>query len=104
MKIFTLRTQLTNPFDTWDKFKSLGCISGKLTKHKAWELEHCYYSLALFDMDVTVSSQEDHAGFELSIGLLGYGISFRIYDTRHWNYTTDQWEERDFSEYFKTNA
>jgi len=33
--------------------------------------------------------------------VLGYGIHFRIYDTRHWNPDTNQYEEYDFSEYFE---
>jgi hypothetical protein len=46
----------------------------------------------------------DHAGIEFGIGIFGYGVNFRIYDTRHWNSDTDTWEEHDFSEHFKTNS
>jgi hypothetical protein len=92
MKVFTLRSQLSNPFDRWDYFNNLGCISGRLFGHLAWELEHTFYSPALFDIDCTLSTQEDHAGFEITIGLLGYGVHFRICDTRHWNYDTNTWE------------
>jgi hypothetical protein len=92
MKIFNLRAQVILPFDY---FKNLGCISGTLGKHKAWELEHTYYSGCLFDIDTSLSYQENHAGFEFCIGVLGYGISFRIYDTRHWNYEKNIWETYD---------
>jgi hypothetical protein len=44
MKIFNLRTQISLPFD---HFKNLGCISGRINKHTAWELEHTYYSGSL---------------------------------------------------------
>jgi hypothetical protein len=95
MKIFTLRTQLSLPFD---HFKNLGCISGRLGSNKAWELEHTYYSGSLFDIDISCSTREDHAGFDFTLGLLGYGINFRIYDTRHWNYNLNRWEHYEYSE------
>jgi hypothetical protein len=104
MNIFRFRLELTNPFDRWDYFKSLGCISGRLFKHTAWELEHTFYSPMLCDIDIDWKIKSDHAGFYFGLALLGYGIGFRIYDTRHWNYTTNSWEEHNFDEYFKTNS
>jgi len=98
MKIFSLRTQIHLPFD---HFKNLGCVSGRLGANRAWELEHTYYSGSLFDIDTSFSIREDHAGFELTLGLFGYGIHFRIYDTRHWDYARGIWVERNFDEYFK---
>jgi hypothetical protein len=89
MKIFNLRTQLSLPFDY---FKNLGCISGRINKHTAWELEHTYYSGSLFDIDVSWSIREDHAGFEICLGIFGYGVHFHIYDTRHWDEYHKQWE------------
>ena len=89
MKIFTLRTQISLPFD---HFKNLGCVSGKLFGSKAWELEHTYYSGSLLDIDINFSIQEDHAGFEICLGILGYGVHFHIYDTRHWDDYHKQWE------------
>jgi len=101
MNILNLRFELTNPFDRWDYFRNLGCISGMLTRYKAWELEHSYYSPLLLDFELRWTHRTDHAGFEFGIGILGYGIHFRIYDTRHWNPDTKQYEEYDFSEYFE---
>ena len=88
MKVFSLRSSINLPFDT---FKNLGSISGKLTKHMAWELEHTYYSGTLYDIDISWSIREDHAGFELVLGLFGYGVHFHIYDTRHWDYARGEW-------------
>lgn len=85
MKLFNLQTQIYTPFEY---FKNLGCVSGGITKHTAWELEHTYYSGNLLDIDISLSIREDHAGFEITLGLFGYGVSFRIYDTRHWDYET----------------
>jgi hypothetical protein len=103
MNIINIRIELKNPFDPWDYFNNLGCIYGHLFKFKAWELEHTYYSPMLFDAEVLWNRQTDHAGFEFTIGLLGYGVSFRIYDTRHWDSYNNCWEEYTFDEYFKTD-
>jgi len=92
MNILNIRIELTNPFDRWDYFNNLGCISGRLFKHKAWELEHSYYSPMLVDADIRWTRQTDHAGLEFGIGILGYGVNFRIYDTRHWNSETKEWQ------------
>jgi hypothetical protein len=104
MNIINIRFELANPFDRWDYFRNLGCVSGKLTRFKAWELEHTYYSPLLFDFEMRWNHKTDHAGIEFGIGIFGYGVNFRIYDTRHWNSATDTWEEHDFSEHFKTNS
>jgi len=100
MKIIDLRLELTSPFDRWDYFRGLGSISGKLARYTAWELEHSYYSPLLLDIELSWSRQQDHAGFEFGLGILGYGVHFRVYDTRHWNYEAQRYEVRDFSEYF----
>jgi hypothetical protein len=91
MNIVNLRFEITNPFDRWEFFKPLGSISGSLFWHKGWELEHSYMSTMLIDIDVTLTTRKDHAGLDITIGLLGYGIHFNIYDTRHWNYDLNQW-------------
>jgi hypothetical protein len=90
MKLFNLRFSINLPFD---HFKNLGSISGKFFKNKAWELEHTYYSGSLIDIDTSFSLNEDHAGFEFVFGLFGYGIHFRIYDTRHWDYDNNCWQK-----------
>ena len=89
MNIINFRIELTNPFDRCDYFKNLGGKSGQVFGNKFWELEHSYYSPLLFDANVRWTHRTDHAGFEIGIGLLGYGIHFRIYDSRHWNYEKD---------------
>ena len=86
MNVLNIRIELKNPFDRWDYFRNLGFISGQVFGHKFWELEHSYYSPMLVDADIRWKHQTDHAGLDVSVGIFGYGISFRIYDTRHWNY------------------
>jgi len=104
MHILNLRFELKNPVDRWDYFNNLGCLFGRISQHKAWELEHSYYSPLLLDVEVRWTHKQDHAGISIGFGMLGYGVSFRIYDNRHWNEETNSWEEHDFSEYFKTNS
>ena len=95
MNIINLRFELTNPFDRWEFFKLLGSVSGSLFCHKAWELEHSYMSTMLIDIDTNLTIRRDHAGLSITVGLLGYGIHFSIYDTRHWNYDLNQWVAYD---------
>jgi len=92
MKLISLRFNIATP---WEAFKNLGCLNGRLTRYKAWEIEHTYYAGSLVDCDFAVSIREDHAGIELCLGLLGYGIGFRVYDTRHWNTTLNTWVAYD---------
>jgi hypothetical protein len=86
MNILNIRIEISNPWDRWDYFRNLGSVSGDLGLYKAWELEHTYYSPLLFDLDIKWNHKVDHAGFECGIGVLGYGIHFRIYDIRHWDH------------------
>jgi len=97
MNILNIRIEVTNPFDRWDYFRNLGSVSGKLTRFKAWELEHTYYSPLLFDFEMRWNHKTDHAGFEFGIGLLGYGFHFRIYDTRHWDDYHKQWAVYEYT-------
>jgi len=99
MNILNLRFELANPFDRWEYFKPLGCLYGKLPWHKAWELEHSYYSRLLLDAEIQWDRNTDHAGLGIAIAILGYGVAFRFYDTRHWNYETNSWGIYDYSKY-----
>jgi hypothetical protein len=73
----------------WDRFKHLGCISTTITKHKAVELEHYYYSGTLFEVGFDLGIREDHSGMNITVCLVGYNVHFQFYDTRHWDYDTN---------------
>jgi len=103
VNILNIRIEIKNPVDRWDYFCNLGCISGKLFTHTYWELEHSYYSPLLLDVEVRCTHKQDHAGISIGFGLLGYGVSFRIYDNRHWNEENNTWEVYKFDEYFEIN-
>lgn len=85
-----IRLEIQNPWSK-DLFKDLGSVSGRLTKNKSWELQHTFYDGMLLDNAVEWTRRCDHAGIEIVLGLLGYGIHFRIYDNRHWDYARGQW-------------
>ena len=72
-------------------FKNLGCASGGLGSHRAWEVEHTYYSRELVSIEFSLTQRRDHAGLTVCLGLLGYAVSGRIYDTRHWDHETNNW-------------
>ena len=91
MNILNIRFELTNPWSRQDFFKNLGCISKRLTKYKSCELEHTFYSGMLLDADIRWTRKQDHAGFEITVGVFGYGVHFMFYDVRHWDYETDKW-------------
>ena len=88
MKLLNLKINVNTP---WEYFRNLGCLHGNITRHKAWELEYTFYAGTLIDLDVSFGIREDHAGFECIVGLLGYTVRFHIYDTRHWDYETNNW-------------
>lgn len=87
--IFHLR--LNNPFSSY-KFDNLFSTSGVLTYNKCWEFEVLKNNV-LFEFDLTLEFiGRDHAGPGIAIGLFGYGVHFKIYDHRHWDYERDTWE------------
>jgi hypothetical protein len=92
--MINFRLEIASPC-TWDYFRNLGCLHGRISKIKAWELEHSYYSGMLLDAEFKLTARGNHAGLEFVLGILGYGIAFRIYDTRHWDYETNTWVNYD---------
>lgn len=88
--MINLRFELQNPWSR-DRFKNLGCIGRRISKNKAWELEHTFYDGLIADCDFKFTTKGDHAGLDLVLGLFGYAIHFRVYDTRHWNYEEGRW-------------
>ncbi len=94
MKLINFRLEIANPWSK-DRFKNLGCVFGKISKNLAWELEHTFYDGTVIDFDISITRRENHAGLEVVLGILTYGIHFRIYDTRHWDYARGCWENYD---------
>lgn len=86
--------EIKNPWSQ-DRFKNLGSVSGRLTKNKSWELEHTFYDGMIFDIELRLTTKKDHAGLEISLGVLGYGIHFILCDNRHWDKDLNTWKDND---------
>lgn len=85
-----LNFNLRNP-KWWNRFASIKCWMGETPiKHKYWEVQvmKCD-NLVRFEFEVT--TQQDHAGVGLELGLLGYEVHFTFYDNRHWNAQESRW-------------
>ena len=88
-----LKIQFTiyNPLST--RFENIWCKGRGLTKHKAVELQ-LTKTTDIVKFLVNITHGRDHAGVMIELGLLGYTFCFNIYDTRHWDYTNNRWEEK----------
>jgi hypothetical protein len=69
--------------------------SGRLGKHKAWEVQTDYWGWGrLFELEIDVDwAGSDHAGPRFSLTLLGFMVAAQMYDTRHWDEDNNRWEE-----------
>lgn len=79
---------LSNPWGS--KFYNLWNASGQLTKNKSWELELTKHR-QLIGFTVSYTMRQDHAGLDLEVALLGYSLSFQLYDNRHWDHSTNEY-------------
>lgn len=83
--MINLHLSLTNPWYK-ENFKNLFNRFGVISKHKTWEFEVCRYARDVLSIHLQWTVHEDHAGPSVELCLLGYSMSFRIYDNRHWNH------------------
>ena len=82
---FGLSNPWGRPFDNlWNK-------SGLITNHTAWEVE-LLQTRTLIGFEFSLTRRQSHAGLTVELAVLGRSVSFRIYDTRHWNHKTGAWE------------
>ncbi len=94
--MISLSLTIRNAFTPKSNFKNLFCWSKRVTKHKTIEVEVCRYNYFWLTLTVGIEfNGGDHAGPELEIGLFGYSVSLKLYDTRHWDYETQTWEKYD---------
>lgn len=85
------RLEIKNPWSR-DRFENLWHRHGSITKNKFWELEFTLCDSLLIDSCISYKEKTDHAGLEISLGILSYGIAFRILDSRHWDYEQNRWQ------------
>ena len=90
-------------FEDHNKWESLFSKSGKTPwPNKAWEIEgHNFGWGNLFAFEFTWTRNCDHAGLSLKLGLFGYQVEGRFYDSRHWDYDTNDYVVYDEA-YFKS--
>ena len=74
-----------------DRFEIVASTSKLLTKYKAVEA-NIYCTANIIKLSLVYSTRQDHAGLQIEVGLFGYDFELHFYDTRHWDYTTNQWE------------
>jgi hypothetical protein len=81
---------IRNPY-WWDRFKNIKWWHGATpVKNKFWEVQ-VTKTAELFRIEFEVTTMQDHAGINLELGLLGYGVTFTLYDNRHWNTDEGRW-------------
>lgn len=88
------RLVLHNPWYN-NKFKNLFNKAWIVGKYKVLEFEILYADYDILEFSFEWARRLDHAGIELSFGLFGLSFSIRLYDTRHWNEQTQDWENYD---------
>lgn len=81
---------IRNPW--WpDRFANLLCRSGNTPwKHKHWEVE-VIKNDNLLRVEAEYTIRQDHSGINLELGLLGYELHLKLYDSRHWDYEKGKW-------------
>jgi hypothetical protein len=87
--MLVLNFVINNPWS--DRFEPLRSWSGKLFKHKAWEIE-VYRCETIVELETRFSVRTDHAGLTVGLGLFSYALRAQFYDTRHWNYAEHRYE------------
>lgn len=93
MVFFNLFVQ--NPFAK-DNFKNIFDKSGTITKNKKWEVQLYQHDPALLELILdTRFNGNDHAGPNITLGLLSYVFTVKLYDSRHWDYKNNKWIENE---------
>ena len=90
--MIVLNLVINNPWS--DRFEPLRAWGGKLFKHKAWEFE-IYRCETIVELEARFSIRTDHAGLTVGLGLFSYALRAQLYDTRHWDYNTNNWITHD---------
>ena len=90
--MLSLNLHIINPWYK-ENFANLFSRSWLISKNKAFEFEITRYSYDLVTIHFSTHwSGRDHAGPKLELALLGYAVTATVYDTRHWDYESQCWE------------
>ena len=86
------RIAVKSPFRK-ENFKNIFSKTVQLSRNKFFEFEIIRYKRYLFEFNLDINWRgQDHAGPNLEIGIFGYSVCVRIYDSRHWNHIKNTWE------------
>lgn len=89
---------LSNPWHNEDRWPWRTLYQGAWRVSQNRTLEICvdHYPIALAHANLDTRLQgRDHAGPEISFGLLGLGVQISLPDSRHWNHERNRWAEHD---------
>jgi hypothetical protein len=85
------RFNIRNPYS--DRFSNLWHTSFSTPfKNKCVELE-VYRDSRLVSLSLDITTRQSHAGLDFEIGALGFCFHFQFYDGRHWDHSTDTYQE-----------
>lgn len=74
-----------------ERFENIKCwVFDTPIPHKYFEIQ-IIKNDNLLRLEFGWTVQEDHAGFNIELGLFGYEIHFTFYDNRHWNSEENRW-------------
>jgi hypothetical protein len=85
-----LDIRIMNPWAK-DRFKGLFNWHKALSKNKSAECVISYHKRTLLIIAIDITMRQDHSGIMVELGLLGLTFSVTLYDTRHWDHTTNAW-------------
>jgi len=88
--MINLWVNISNPFVSSDYLTTFWYKHGQITDHKSWEFQATTDNCILL-LGLSLTTRRSHAGLRLELGLLGYSVSFEIYDNRHWDYISNSW-------------
>ena len=84
-----LQFNISNPLsDTWTILWNKSKLIGN---NKAVEFNG-YLTNHIINVDFNFKPVGDHGGVRIMLGLFGFDVELHFYDTRHWNYVTNTWE------------
>jgi len=73
-----------------DKIK---CNSFKVTQNKYIDIQTGRFKPgSILNFTIQLNTKQDHAGLHLYYEIFGYHFIFSLYDRRHWNELTNDWE------------
>ena len=75
----------------WNRWANIKSWAGSTPiPNKFWEVQ-ITKGPELFRTEFELTTQQDHAGVNIELGLLGYCVHFTVYDNRHWNHEEHRW-------------